>query len=230
MAVVSLFADGKVIRNPCNASAGNLQMASRIQRKLDRLVASGLHTDWKSWYLRRSMVTSTCWFLMTSKHLDILAGLLQGKRVLEIAGGTGYLAAQMRLRGVQDYRAIDARCSYYNHKSINFGVEIDNFYSIPKEELQSYDIIVLTWPPYGDDLAHHVFRKMRNGQILLYQGEFWGCTGNDRFHHALYEHCQRQTEIEDALGNTPQWCGIRDRWHAFKKLRNFSRGKKDACN
>lgn len=172
MAVVSLYADGRVIKHPCRSAISNLSRLAHAQKQIDHLIASRKHESFFGWDERRKLVSNVCWFLMTSKHLDTLAELLKGKRVLEIAAGTGYLAAQMRLRGVSGYRAIDARCSYFNERSINFGTEILDFYSLSVEELRSYDIVIMTWPPYDNKLAQHVFRKMGNGQMLLYQGEF----------------------------------------------------------
>lgn len=224
MAVVSMFADGRIIRHPNKESVSNASRLMIVQKRIDRLVQSEAHKEFHSWDMRRKLVSSVCWFLMASEHLDALAEQLKGKRVLEIAAGTGYLAAQMRLRGHSKYRAIDGRCSYFDIKSINFGTEIVDFYSLPIEELQSYDVILMTWPPYDSELAYHVFRKMRKGQVLFYLGEFWGCTGSDRFHQALELHCEA---LPDPLDDTPQWAGIRDRWFAYKKLRNYSRSAKN---
>lgn len=225
MAVVSLFADGRVVKQPKQEFVSLVDRAKRIQKVLDKIVSTGVNGKWESWDIRRSMCMRSCWFLVSDTELNKLARYMKGKKVLEIAAGTGWLAMQMRLRGVTNYRAIDARCSYYDPKDINYGVEIVDFYSITKQEMAKYDIVVLTWPPYDTSLAYDVFRKMAKRQTLIYQGEFFGCTGNDEFHEALNNHCVELAGFKNLMDDSPQWCGIRDRWWGYVKLRNYRRGE-----
>lgn len=217
MATISLYGDGRAIKHPswrCAHYAGN---GIRYQKTIDSLIQKELHQDWDLWDLRKATINKSAWFIADTPTLDKIANFLRGKRVLEIAAGTGYFALQMRHRGVSDYRAIDSRESYYNADDINYGVEVVSFYALSLKELARYDVIVITWPPYDSKLAYDIAKAMRKGQTLIYQGELWGCTGSDEYHRYLDKYFLRTDAIFNEEHETPSWRIVKDRWHTYVK-------------
>lgn len=181
----------------------------------DELRAMGTD-DLNAWALRREWVKTKAWFLLSQETADTLATYLKPFRVVEMGAGSGYLAAHMRRLGVSDYRAYDSYClRYFDRKKDNYGVKKRSTRSI---SFKQADVIVLTWPTYNTSFADHVARKMHSGQILIYQGVRYGCTGDDRFHHRLDAEFTELPNITVALKKYHiQWFGIHDNWYVLQK-------------
>ncbi|WNV45924.1 S-adenosyl-L-methionine-dependent methyltransferase [Aeromonas phage AerS_266] len=168
------------------------------------------------WDVRCKYTRLIAWFILTTEVKGILSNYLKGKKVLEVASGTGYLAAHMKDAGVNNYTAVDLQETHYWKEAKLFeGVKGNALESIN----DNYDVIVMTWPEYDDPFGAKVLDKMSNGQILIYQGEFHGgCTGDDR----MFELLDKQfTELEDISyqlnDNHVRFSGIYDFWGVYVK-------------
>lgn len=217
MSVVALYGNGKAIKHPFWKCAHNAKRGIEYQATIDNLIQQKINSGWDVFDLRRKVVSNSSWFIADNATLDHVADFLRGKKVLEIGAGTGYFALQMRYRGVTDYRAIDSRESYYDLNAINYGVEVLSFYALSLEEIAKYDVIVITWPPYDTKLAYNIAMAMRKGQMLVYQGERWGCTGCDKYHGYLEKYFLQVNSIFDSEHETPTWGIVKDRWYTLIK-------------
>lgn len=217
--IVSLYADGTFRRWVNKKELSNSTYRDKVEKEISTLLSRNLHNSmYRSWNLRTHIVKKSSWFLLCREQVELLTSFLKNKKTIEIAAGTGYLAATLRKNGVVDYRAIDVRDdTYYGKKGIDYGIERLDFYSLPLEELHSYECVVATWVPYNTPLGTQIAERMRPGQYLLLQGEGeWGCTGDDDLFDTLDK---RFTLIDDLFEefDQPQWFGIHDRWQLYIK-------------
>src|ERR1700690_3776114 len=125
------------------------------------------HEQWRfltrdfDWTRRSQHTKQKGWFITTEEVANILAEYLQGKKTLEVASGTGYLAAHLRQRGVEDYTAVDLYINYWEVDSPNYGSIVGDAF----EHLNTdYDVVVMGWPPYADPFGRKVVQQMRGGQ------------------------------------------------------------------
>jgi len=169
-----------------------------------------------SWEVRSKFVKDFCWFIPTLETVSVLAELLKGKKVVEPASGTGFLAAHLRLLGVTDYTAIDMFSSqYWETSTPNYGSIVGNALDYIRPE---YDAVVLCWPPYAQPFGAEVVKRMVSGQVLILQGESWGgCTGDDDLFHILGSRFERVEEMEDMLNeHHVRFYGINDYWEVHR--------------
>lgn len=157
------------------------------------------------------------WFILTTEVKEVLVNFLKGKSVLEVGSGTGYFAAHMKQGGVGDYNAVDIWDPFYWDEGTTryFGIDGDSLDYIDN----SYDVIVMNWPPYNEPFAHQVVKKMSKGQVLIFEGEgSGGCTGDDDFFNYLDEHFTPMKELDDELNEHHiRFPGINDYWWVYVK-------------
>lgn len=168
---------------------------------------------------RSAYISRIAFPLYTIETIEALAKFLEGKKVLEIGSGFGYLGRLMQDRGVQYTTLDDYRTSYGTHDGFN---KLRNLYSHSHirqparamlRRIHRYDVIVLSWPDYCKNLAYDIARKLRPGQIMIYQGELYGCTANDRFHEYLEGMRSFWWDIEDKLNEKHATINfIHDQW------------------
>lgn len=173
-----------------------------------RPIARSFH---HAWNFRSQWVYKNCWFLLTAEVCDTLAQFLQGRHVLEVFAGSGYLGHHLRTTGkLASYRGYDLR--RYRFK----GTARKNAFMAP---IKKADVILMTWPEYDTNDAYRIVRKMVPGQILIYQGEgYGGCTGDDTFHEYLHDHFTYLNEISDRLDEGHlRFNGINDQWHVYRR-------------
>lgn len=84
----------------------------------------------------------------------------------------------------------------------------------------NFEIVLLSWPPYLEEFAFEVAKKMALGTILIYNGEGWGgCTGDDLFHEYLEDRFTVMEDITDQLDlHHARFSGIHDRWTVYRKV------------
>lgn len=157
------------------------------------------------------------WFILTTEVKEVLVNFLKSKRVLEVGSGTGYFAAHMKQGGVEDYNAVDIwDPQYWDERTTRyFGIDGDSLDYIDN----SYDVIVMNWPPYADPFAHQVVKRMSKGQVLIYNGEgYGGCTGDNEFFNYLYEHFTLMKELDEKLNDHHiSFPNIYDQWWVYVK-------------
>lgn len=157
------------------------------------------------------------WFILTTEVKEVLVNFLKGKGVLEVGSGTGYFAAHMKQGGVEDYNAVDIWDPHYwdERTPRYFGIDGNSLDYIDN----SYDVIVMNWPPYDEPFGHQVVKKMVKGQVLIFEGEgYGGCTGDDDFFNYLDEHFTPMKELDDKLNEHHiRFPGINDHWWVYVK-------------
>lgn len=165
---------------------------------------------------RRAVVDMTMWPILTQEVADQLAIWLGDKRVLEVGAGTGYLAEHLRRRGVRHYRAMDdLSTAHYTGRHPVYG-DVERYDAL-LADFSRYEVVIMSWPPYGHDFARRVAGKMLPGQYLVYQGEVHGCTAGADFDDYLYLNFDEQAApfTLDLLHVT--YPGFRDQWRLYRK-------------
>lgn len=177
----------------------------------------GKHFSYSSqWEVRCKYTRLIAWFILTTEVKMILGNFLRGKKVLEVASGTGYLSAHMKDAGVTDYTAVDLQEYHYWSDAVLFdGIKGDALHYIN----DSYNAVVMTWPGYNDPFGARVLDKMSKGQILIYQGEsYGGYTGDDRMFELLDSKFKVLKDISEELNeNHVRFNGIHDHWTVYVK-------------
>lgn len=157
------------------------------------------------------------WFILTTEVKEVLIKFLKGKSVLEVGSGTGYFAAHMKQGGVEDYNAVDIwDPQYWDERTPrHFGIDGDSLDYIDN----SYDVIVMNWPPYDEPFAHQVIKKMVKGQVLIYNGQgSGGCTGDVDFFNYLDKHFTPMKELDYELNeNHVSFPCTKDYWWVYIK-------------
>lgn len=176
------------------------------------------HTDRMlyDWEMRRRYVKHRSWFILTAETALTLAYYLADKSVIEVGAGNGFLAGWMRELGVRSYKAYDFfRSGYFSRKDTNYGVMNRNAFRV---RIKGPDVIVMCWPLLNAPFARRIAAKMVSGQILIYQGEWNGCTGDRRYHEMLEDQFEELEDITQSLNkHHVQWFGLHDDWYVLRK-------------
>lgn len=128
---------------------------------------------------RGTLAFTYCWPIISPGDLDWMVTMLDGRSVVDIGAGTGYIAWQLAQLGV-DVLAYDiapkgnhwaAPVQY--HPVLEGGPE--------KVSGQSQRALLLSWPPYATDMAFRALSTYE-GDTVIYIGESeGGCTADDDF-------------------------------------------------
>lgn len=124
--------------------------------------------------------------------VDKLAEALDDKKCLEVMSGNGLLSRCLQDRNV-DIIATDKSMpienSYLPLRTEQFTDirQMDALDAI-REYGKDIDILVMSWPPYGDDIAYRcveTLHEVNPEAEILYIGELWGgCNADDAFFNA----------------------------------------------
>jgi SAM-dependent methyltransferase len=149
--------------------------------------------------------------------------------LLDAGSGTGFLAEVLARRGIGVCASDIGELGYYHQR--NLGDEDapatsaayiwrrdhdgDALALLPG----AFDFVLLSWPPFWTEFALHVVRKMKPGQVLLYEGDH-GCTGTAEFFSEiesdrwvlLAEESERINDVHS------QWENIHDEWLILRKV------------
>ena len=164
------------------------------------------HENRYSFSLRRKYTNMFSWCIVDDRLLYLLKNNIHGKAV-DIIAGSGYLAKKLRELSVE----IDANGpseEKYGCDMQDFGI---TFRQDPVETCKDYDTVILSWPPYDNNLAFDVWQAMKPGAVMLYIGEWQGgCNANDAFFDSI-EDCVTETHA------ITQWDGIHDQLFVIHK-------------
>ena len=132
-------------------------------------------------FARDQYVAEYGFVLLTQECVDALAGVLSGKRALEVGAGTGFLSHCLAEKGVSIV-AQDVARPGDNFYGFQKTWKLDKIGPFEDSVTPEYDAIILSWPCLGSSFAFEVASAMSSGQILIYQGEGpGGCTAADDF-------------------------------------------------
>jgi 16S rRNA G966 N2-methylase RsmD len=167
--------------------------------------------------LREEWTEKGMWAFVSWRWVNPLAAWIGNRKCLEVMSGCGWLSLALMSRGV-DIKATDDM-SWHGHE-IRKGkwkqvVETEKLDAIDavKKYAKEVDLIVMSWPPYDENIGYKVLREMNRqnkNARMIYIGEGWGgCTADDEF----FQHFE---EIEDegfneAANKFQAWEGIHDR-------------------
>jgi len=171
------------------------------------------------WKKRQEHIEKYGWFILSNSQIETLQTIFEGKKVVEVFAGKGYLASKMKPLMGKNYKAYDnaKRTGNWDSGTFPLSVTTKNALMAP---IKKADVVVMTWPEYGSPLAYKVARKMSPGSVLFYEGEDeGGCTGDDKFFEYLDTHFTTLAEYTDLLNaDHESWDGVHDDWHVLIKL------------
>lgn len=177
------------------------EMKKLIRRPYDGLL------DFRTEYIDRFGFA-----IITKEFLDDCVSFLKGKKALEVMSGSGYLAHLLQKNGIDIIPTDNKSCA--NSGSYNYWQneytkieEIDAVEAIEKYH-NSIDIVLISWPPYENDISYKVARRCFKYSIpILYIGEpEYGCCAIDKFFDFL--ECADESPI--LRNNFIQFRGIYD--------------------
>jgi SAM-dependent methyltransferase len=161
--------------------------------------------------------------ILTNDSISTLSSYLKNMKVVDLGCGTGYLVWALKSKGV-NIVGVDNFSSTYSSTGTfekhQYAPAINA--DILGFDISSYDVVIMSWPDYGSPTAHSIAKKLKSGQIFIYQGEgYGGCTADDAFHDLVSDEAEF-VEIEDVseLVNAGhvQFFGLHDRWFVYQKL------------
>ncbi|MGP3842633.1 hypothetical protein [Pseudomonas aeruginosa] len=168
---------------------------------------------------RLNQIMKTSWGILTKETAKVLIELIKGKRVMEVASGNGYMAANLRrMAGMtrQQYRAYD-NCSshHWGTRPWYAGTRMNAL----RANFDWPEVVILSWPDLSGNFSHRVLRKMKAGQMFIFQGESCGgCTGTIEFHDILNDEFTLLEEVSDDLNESHvNYYGINDYWWVYVK-------------
>jgi len=138
---------------------------------------------------RSIYVKNISWAIITCEIIQDFVYVCRklGVTTLVDAGcGHGVLAHALREKGLA-VDAINADKDKYHEIYRSWGNVIrGDAVKFIEENVNKFDGVILSWPPYDESFATEVVNVMRTGQLLFYCGEGrGGCTGDKYFHGAL---------------------------------------------
>lgn len=136
--------------------------------------------------------------LANAGWLDQLSEFLKGKKVVEVMAGNGILSGYLQCKGINiiptdnnswglselSHSFAFSNVCFYQYTLIENISAVD---AIKKYGL-TVDYILMSWPPYEDDVAYNVLQILRSVNPkaqIIYIGEYNGCCANKKFFSAI---------------------------------------------
>lgn len=162
---------------------------------------------------RHDMVSTYAWSIPSPGDIAWVAGVLDGRSVVEVGAGTGYWAWQLSQAGV-DVAAYDPLEPGENH----FFQPVEPYVPLLRDDASASAkhpdrALFLSWPSYDDPWAAHAL-SVYAGDRLIYAGEGGGgCCADDAFFDLLDA---EWTEIGDSPHHR-SWSGINCYLSAYRR-------------
>jgi hypothetical protein len=152
---------------------------------------------YKAFGHRATLTRNNVWVLVDLLWTKELAYYLDGRSVLEVMGGQGYLAKALAHHGVNIHSTdIDPSGPV---------IEVEKLSAV--EAVLKYsdrDILLMSWPPYDDGVCEQAASFWTKNKEIIVIGEGpGGCTGSDKF--------WRNYRCKNIKIRTPSWPGTHDR-------------------
>lgn len=127
---------------------------------------------------------------LNTQVLTWMAERLQGKKVLEVGAGKGWLAYKLRKLGVE----VIATDLSPNQENVYWGDRYSSFVEVVQisatNAIQEYnfDVLLVSWPCYREAWSYEALCALPPDKELLYIGEgSWGCCGTQQFFDKIYD-------------------------------------------
>lgn len=170
---------------------------------------------WNNWDARIKFITEFGFSLITPKVVAMMKIL--NVSFVSIGCGSGWAEKILQNEGIDiiptDFKLI-GNGNIYPFKHTHLEIEnISAFEALKKYKGYS---IYLSWPCYDEPWAYNVLRQMAHGSYIVYHGELWGCTADDKFHELLLD--EKKFKMICNEYNEFNWNGIHDKYIIAKKL------------
>lgn len=174
----------------------------------------------KSSAIRSKFTKEQGWSIVTSEEFDILARALRGRKVIDIGGGNGLYTRELRRRKIDialNDLVKDGTTDWYSRA--NQFVPVDLVGPISDFDISNANAFIMAWPSYDKTWTEGPVRRMKSGDILIYNGEgYGGCTGTNKFHDIIESDFIKLEEIENALDAIHITFGyVYDSWYIYVK-------------
>lgn len=156
--------------------------------------------------------------LINSELVDSISYWIGNSKVMEVGCGTGHLSASLISRGVN----VDS----YDNFVGDYGIDIykNQYVNVINKHItdinfSNYDVILMCWPDFDNDMSKLVVDNMKKGQCLIYLGENkGGCTANSDFFETVNKKFELLEDITDNLNEYHiSFMGIHDWWKVYIK-------------
>lgn len=141
------------------------------------------------------------WTIVDLMWTKQLADWIDGRKVLEVMAGRGWLAKALASHGV-DIIATDNQ-SWNHSKHGIFDIQrIDAIAAVRQND--NSDILLIAWPPYNEPIATRTCDAWGTKRPIVYIGEGQnGCTADNEFFEHFYPD-------DDLMIKIPRWYGLYD--------------------
>ena len=161
----------------------------------------------RNYKARDSCTARGMWAIVTLAWTERLAEWIEGRNVLEIMAGAGWLAKAFNHYGV-DVKATDNGDWDDRHDKMKMVYPVEKFEASKAVEKYNEwaDVLVVSWPPYGEQAICDACDAWGSERPIVYIGESdGGCNAPDEF-------WKRFRESQDAP-SVPlmSWSGVHDR-------------------
>jgi hypothetical protein len=157
--------------------------------------------------------------LLSAECRDALVAVCQGKKVLDVGSGGGFLSHTLREAGIEAI-AVDiyppGPSPTENDQRRLWRVDIEG---CAREHVSAaYDAILMVWPEHGGPFAFDIASAMAAGQLLIYQGEGpGGCTADERFFRYIAQWPEERKLTEVLNEGHVGFHGMKDWWCVLRK-------------
>ena len=217
---------------PCNQSIklsiDQISILSKIKKMIENKELPDSYPDFMTqssdahiYTLRKTIIKYMGFVLISKDWINDLSQWIGKRNCLELMSGLGALSYGLRMQGV----GIIATDNYSWREKANgedsllwndnkMWTYVENLGTL--ESIEKYgknvDIIIMSWPPYDDEIAVKVLKKMRDinpSCIMIYIGEGkGGCTANDEF-FTMFEKIEDES-FNEANSKFQNWILTKD--------------------
>lgn len=122
------------------------------------------------------------WAIVDKVWTKELANWVGNRKVLEIMAGAGWLARALSDYGVEVVATDDYSWDKENHKQMRRVYPVTKLHALEAIATIKADVLLVSWPPYGDDTVYRAMRLWGTRKPIVYIGEpEGGCNAPDLF-------------------------------------------------
>jgi len=153
----------------------------------------------------RSTICDTgLWVKISQKYFTDLLPFIADNKVLEVMAGAGWFGKGLSELGVTIHCTDDFSWQEDGaHNNLNMVHPIEKLEATVAVEKykDQFDMLLISWPPYGDETILKICKEWGSAKPILYIGEEGGCNAPETFFEKF--------QCRDIL-YTEQWVGIHD--------------------